>query len=302
MSRRPLDFDTGAETLYTFQNLYRAYLEARSRKRGTMNVLRFEYALERNLSDLLATLRDGTYRPNRGVCFVVTRPVIREVFAADFRDRVVHHLYVRSLEKFFEASLDPDSYACRKGKGTVAASDRLASFVRKATANRTREAYCLKLDVAGFFTNIPRDRLLSKLKERIARSEMSDGVRRELLALSETFCFHDPTKEFAFRGERWLLDTVPRKKSLFHAPEGCGIPIGNLTSQFFANVYLDDLDRYVKRVLRIRHYARYVDDFVLLSESKEALSATVPKIRTFLKDSLGLTLHPKKISLQSVRR
>jgi RNA-directed DNA polymerase len=138
-SRKILRINTRANTLFTFENLYRAYIEARKGKRSTINVLRFEVNLEQNMFSLLEDLRAGRYIPSKSVCFVVTKPVIREVFAADFRDRIVHHLYVRALEPFFEPRLDYDSYACRRGKGTLRASDRVLSHIRKVTMNRNRE-------------------------------------------------------------------------------------------------------------------------------------------------------------------
>jgi retron-type reverse transcriptase len=146
-------------SLYSFHNLWRQYRRCRRNKRNTPNQLRFETDLEANLLDLQRELRDHTYRPGRSICFVTDGPKPREVFAADFRDRIVHHLLVSRLERVFGPTFSYDSYACRSGKGVLAASDRLMEFLRRVTANGQRRAWALKLDVASFFPSIDKQTL-----------------------------------------------------------------------------------------------------------------------------------------------
>ncbi len=196
--------------LFTLANLYRAYRQCRRRKRGTCNALLFEQRLEENLLDLHKELIEGSYTPGRSIAFLVEKPKRREIFAADFRDRVVHHLLVGHLEPFWERRFIHDSYACRKGKGTLAGVDRLQQFLRKATANDTRPAWYLQLDVRGFFMAIDRHRLYRRLITR----ERNSAIR----GLIHTVLFHEPAENCLLRGaNRAAFETLPAHKTLFKA-------------------------------------------------------------------------------------
>ena len=275
----------GECSLLSFKSIYDAYLDCRRRKRGTINALRFEVDLMGNLFDLALDLQKGRYQPSRSVCFVTRSPKLREIFAADFRDRIVHHLVVRELEKFWDPRFIHDSYASRKGKGIHSAVERLQEFMRKVTRSGKRAGYFLQLDIRSFFMSVDK-RILFGLFEK-------DRKTSELLkALLEILIFHDPTKDYHFKGNRKLLYCIPPHKTLFKVGPYKGLPIGNLTSQFFANVYLNELDRFVKHELRCRFYLRYVDDFVLLSENPETLRQWREKISIFLHERLVLILKP----------
>lgn len=137
--------------VFSLENIHRQYVQCRRNKRNTINALRFEYQLEENLLRLQEVLEGQTYSPLRSVCFVVTRPKLREIFAADFRDRVVHHVLVNALQNVWEPRFIHDSFACRKEKGTHRAVRRLQSFMRRVTNNGTRRAFSLQLDIQGFF-------------------------------------------------------------------------------------------------------------------------------------------------------
>jgi len=279
---------SGKCKLLSFESVYNAYLDCRKRKRGTINALRFEADLLGNLLDLALELQKGTYRLSRSVCFVTTRPKVREIFAADFRDRIVHHLLVRELEKIWEPRFIYDSYASRKGKGIHAAVDRLQQFMRRATKSLKRPAWFLQLDIRSFFMSIDRHILYNIFAEKLDTLALPElPVLKWLL---DTVIFHDCTADYYFKGNPEMLTRVPAHKSLFHVPEGKGLPIGNLTSQFFANVYLNELDQYVKRVLKCRFYIRYVDDFVLVSPHREQLALWHEKITHFLSGRLALEL------------
>ena len=224
---------TGPEELYSFRALWRQYRACRRNKRNTRNQLAFELDVEANLFRLQAELRAHTYRPGRSICFVSGGPKPREVFAADFRDRVVHHLLVAHQEPVFERRFIHDSFACRRGKGTLAASDRLMTFLRQATANGRRPAWALKLDVASFFPSIDKPTLYDLLAALVRDPELG--------WLTRTVLFHDPTGDYAFcaRDRRASPPGTPGypislRKSLFKQQNRCGLPIGNLTSQFWA--------------------------------------------------------------------
>jgi len=273
--------------LFSLDNLYRAYRQCRRRKRSTLNALAFEQDLEANLLALREELSRGTYRPGRFLAFLVTKPKRREIFAADFRDRVVHHVLVGHLEPAWERRFIHDSYACRRGKGTHQAVDRLRAFTRQVTANGARRAWYLQLDVHGFFISLDRTILYQQLAVHEPDPAV-DWLLRQVL-------FHDPTAGCQLRNtQRADFDRLPPHKTLFKAAPGCGLPIGNLTSQFFANVYLDALDQFVKHRLKARYYLRYCDDLVLLSADREELVAWEQAIETFLAEQLHLRLNERR--------
>lgn len=278
--------------MFTFENIYRAYLDCRRKKRSKRTALAFEVNAEQNLFDLTRELAQKAYRPSPSFCFVAKNDKHREVFAADFRDRVVHHFLIRRLERIWEPIFIHDSFACRKGKGTHGAVSRLRSFCRKVTANQTRRAWFTQLDVRAFFPSIDRRILLSLV---LSRLESMD-----LRWLSEIIILHNPAKNPVFTCSREKWRNVPAHKSLFSVPYGKGMPIGNLTSQFFANVYLNGLDQFVKHTLKARYYIRYVDDLVLLHEDRSKLVDWAKQIGDFLKSTLKLELHPNREIIRPV--
>lgn len=278
----------------SFAELVQAYLDCRKAKRNKPSAVAFEQSLERNLIDLYDELHVGTYRPGRSICFVVTRPKPREVWAADFRDRIVHHLLHNRIAPRFYASFIADSCACIPGRGTLYAAQRLESKIRSITQNWSKPAHYLKLDLANFFVSIDKNILLGLLSKRISEPWW--------MLLAETILFHDPRQDFEYRGDPTRLERVPPHKRLASQPAHLGLPIGNLSSQFFANVLLDALDQYVKHRIGARHYIRYVDDFILLHESPQWLNAARSDIDTFLIERLRLRLNPSKTILQPINR
>jgi hypothetical protein len=215
------------------------------------------------------------------------------VWAAEFRDRIVHWLLYNSIAPRFHASFVADSCACIPGRGTLYAVRRLEHQIRSVSNNWSRPASYLKCDLSNFFVSIDKLVLLEQLQRRVTASWW--------MALAQTILMHDPRHDVEVRGSRRELALVPAHKSLFNAPEHHGLPIGNLSSQFFANVLLDDLDQHVKHRIGAPHYVRYVDDFVLLHESTQWLSAARRSIETKLGD-LHLALNTRKTILQPVAR
>jgi RNA-directed DNA polymerase len=275
-----------------FEQLVAAYLDCRRTKRNSASALAFEANLERNLCDLHDELASGTYSPGRSICFVITRPKPREVWAAEFRDRIVHHLLYRHISPRFYASFTADSCACIPGRGTLYAAKRLEHQVRSVTQNWSRPAHYLKCDLANFFVSIRKPVVLELLASRVTEPWWLDLTERVLM--------HDPRHDVEVRGRRELLGLVPPHKSLFNAPADQGLPIGNLSSQFFANVLLDVLDQHAKHRLRAPHYVRYVDDFVMVHPSPQWLNHALADITAMLPAWLGLQLNPSKTILQRV--
>jgi len=242
-----------------WENLHGAYLEARRGKRYKPEVLCFTERLEENLTNIQNHLCWKSWRPGRWREFTVYEPKARFIQAPPFKDRVVHHALVRVIEPLFERKFIFDSYACRVGKGTHAAVLRTQQFMRKAKA-KWGQVYVLKGDISKYFPSIRHEHLLGILKRTIRD--------RDVL---------------------WLCETIIQNCG----EKGRGIPVGALTSQLFANVYLDQLDHLIKDDLGIKHYIRYMDDWVVLAPDKKYLWETLYCVEDFISSRLGLVLNPK---------
>ena len=272
----------------------RAYFDCRANKRNTASALAFEQDLECNLVGLHEDLCAGTYDIGPSICFVITRPKPREVWAAQFRDRIVHHLLYNHVGARFERAFIADSCACIPGRGTLYAVRRLEAKLRSITQSWSRPALYLKLDLANFFVSIDKPTLRDLLARRIPEPWWR--------ALAEAVLFHDPRAFAILQSPPEKMALIPPHKRLANQTADRGLPIGNLSSQFFANVYLDEIDQFCKHRLRVRHYIRYVDDFILLDESPQQLNAWRGEIEEFLWIRLGLSLNPRKTILQPIER
>ena len=280
-------------------DLFQAYYDARKNKRKTVNQLKFELEYEKNIFELYEQIISHTYKPKRSIAFIVNSPVKREIFAADFRDRVVHHLIFNYISPIFEKTFINDSYSCRVGKGTHYGIKRIDKFIRSCSENYQKECYILKLDISGYFMAINKNILYDKIKNELLKHKKKITFDFNLvLHLIEQTIFNEPVKNCIIKGKKQDWKGLPKTKSLFHTDKNCGLPVGNLTSQLFGNIYLNELDHFVKQSCGIKYYGRYVDDFVLIHDNKEYLKSLIPVITDFLLSILKLTLHPKKIYLQ----
>jgi RNA-directed DNA polymerase len=268
------------------RELHAAWLEARRGKKPSANQLRFDTLWIDNLLELQERLEAGTWSPGPSTCFVAQHPKAREIHAPDFADRVVHHWLVPQLERIYEPTFIHDVYSNRIGKGTHSAVKRLQGFVRQAQSGDGGGWY-LQLDIKNFFVSIHRPTLYAMLKRRMERHGLPMPVRHAVHALLRR---SPATAEVVYACTPAERATVPEHKRLANAAPGCGIAIGNLSSQFFANVYLDALDQFVKHRLKVPRYLRYVDDFVLVHHSREQLLAWRDEIERFLTSELRLTL------------
>ena len=253
-----------------FANLFNAYNQARAGKRNRTSVSRFDYLADLNLLNLKSHLIKNSYRPGKYRHFWAYDPKLRQISAPAFVDRIVHHALCQIIEPIFDHSFIYDSYACRHGKGNHQAMKRLQAFLRKPGIT-----YALKCDISKYFASINQQILLQLIKKKIADPKV--------LALLQTIIssYQNPVQQ------------DPNNPK--------GIPIGNLTSQLFANIYLNELDRYVKQTLRQKYYLRYVDDFIILGKNKNDLKKVYRAIRQFLKERLKLELHPKKVRIFPTR-
>lgn len=251
------------------ENLVLSWREFRLGKKDRPDVLLFERHLEDNLWALHASLRDKTYRHHPYKSFFIRDPKVRHIHKASVRDRLLHHAIVRHLNPIFDQTFIHDSYSCRVGRGTHKGVERFVAFGRKASANFTMPCWVLKCDIKKFFATIDQQILLRILFRRIT----------------------DPDTQ-------WLLHKIVSSfQSEFsaHTERPKGVPIGNLTSQLFANVYLNEFDQFMKHELKEKYYIRYADDFVVLHPQRIHCMDIVRPIDMFLKTELKLELHPRKV-------
>ena len=287
---------------YIWNMAFEAYLDARKNKRNTVDAHRFEANANLYLADLVRDIDNRTYAPSRGIAFIVSRPVVREIFAAPFRDRVVHHMIYNTVAPWWDRHFIDDNYSCRVGKGTLYGINRMRHHIASVSENYTKETYILKLDLSGYFMSLPRARLFDTVMWGLDRQFHRDSVDYGLVRfLVRQIIYDDPTRGVRLKGGVRDWDKLPKNKSLFNARKGCGIVIGNLTSQLFSNVYLNQLDRFVTMELGHKHYGRYVDDFYVVSNSRVELIELIQVIEEYL-DGIELVLHPKKRIIRDVRQ
>lgn len=291
----PRPFSTSPQQLLL--DLYRAYKDARRHKRSKKDQLRFERYYEKNLIHLRDSILAHRYKPGPCKCFIIHDPKMREILAALFRDRVVHHLLYNYIYRFLETQFIRDSYSCIKGRGTHDGIFRLEEKIRQVSCNYSRPCFILKLDIEGYFMHIDRNRLLNLCKNMICLYQ--DRMDFPLVVyLLETIVSNNPLEGCIRVGAPSEWDGLPDKKSLFKSPRGKGLPIGNLTSQLFSNVYMNMFDQFLYSLSGTR-YGRYVDDAYVVSPSKSFLRRIIPLAKAFLKEQLDLDLNMDKVSIYS---
>jgi len=255
----------------SYDNLYSAYRKARKGKTKKLYVKEFENNLDKNLIDLQFELMTFIYSPRPLDNFILKDPKTRKISRSDFRDRVIHHAIINIIRAIFEKRFIYDSCANQKRKGNLFSIKRFETFRRKITKNFSSRAFCLKADIKHYFQEVHHDILLKIIKNKIKDKKVI-----------------------------WLIRKILKKNASGEKTKG--MPLGNLTSQFFANVYLNELDYFVKHKLKIKYYVRYVDDFIILHENEEQLREWKMKIESFLKENLKLEFHPQKSRIISLSK
>ncbi|OGY98278.1 MAG: hypothetical protein A3A43_02400 [Candidatus Liptonbacteria bacterium RIFCSPLOWO2_01_FULL_56_20] len=262
-------FDCNFERMVSVENLLDAWQEFVRGKRAKPDVQEFSLRLMDNILQLHHELVNRTYRHGGYQSFNISDPKPRNIHKANVRDRLLHHAVHRILYPLFDRTFIADSYSCRLSKGTHKAINRFRAFAYKASRNHTRTCWVLQCDVKKFFASVDHRVSLDILKRYISDTDII-RLLREVVG-----SFHSG---------------IPGK----------GLPLGNLTSQLLANVYMNELDQFVKHKLKIRHYIRYADDFTILSENKTLLESLTPQIDGFLRQNLKLELHPDKICMKTI--
>lgn len=231
-----------------------------------IDVQEFHFNLENNIFELHERLKNKSWRSDKYTSFYIKDPKLRCIHKATVRDRVFNQALFRILYFVFDKNFINDSFSCRKEKGVHKGVLRLEKFLRKDSNNYRSNTFALKCDVRKFFDNISHQILFDFIKEKIK--------------------------------EKDILELIKLILGSFETKSGKGLPLGNVTSQLFANIYLDKLDQFLKHKLKIKYYIRYCDDFVILNKDEHILVDLIPKIREFLKNGLDLELHPRKVEIR----
>ena len=278
---------------------------AKRGKGNTVDEWNFEAFWEENVHLLTEDIIKRRWKPGRSKAFVTHTPVDREIFAAWFRDRVVHHLLYAVVAPWWDKQFIYDSYSCIRNKGTDFGAMRMQKFMRQASRNGTRKAYVMKGDLSGYFMSLDRKTLYRKVMWGLRRQFPNGGWLYELCAyLWKEVIYDDPCEGAKMAGHASDWDCLPRNKSLFHQPKGRGIVIGNLTSQLLSNIMLNEFDWWMHKTMGFKYYGRYVDDFFIIvteEEYERALEVMHHSAPEKLR-SMGLRMHPKKLYCQEVSK
>jgi RNA-directed DNA polymerase len=296
----PMSIQIDADVYHTI--LY-AYQEAVRGKKDTLAVDRFRIHEEKNLIELYRQLTTWEYKPWKATFFIIHDPVQREICAAPFEDRIVHHIIYQYLSRIFDPCFIADSYGSRIWKGTHYGIQKTLHHMRQCTHNKTEKCWLMKLDIQWFFMSIDTCILTNQIYKKFTTYNHKPWGYPNTLPIGlwqriQSVINHRPTDNFCIKGHKKDWHGLPKSKSLFSTLPWKWLPLGNLTSQLFANIYLHDLDIFIKHTLKITYYGRYMDDMVLMHQDKEVLLNAKEQIQHFLKNKLHITLHPKKQYLQ----
>jgi len=263
------------EKIISLENLFSAWNDFRKDKQNKKDILRFEWRLEQNIFQLHQDLKNQVYRHGPYTSFYITDPKQRHIHKATVRDRVLHHAVFTVLNPIFEPTFISHSYSCRIGKGTHKGVDYLAEMLRQISLNYHRPCFVLKCDINKFFASVDHGILINIISKKIK----------------------DNKAMWLIKG---IIESFDSDQSdLFNKK---GLPIGNLTSQLFANIYLNEFDQFVKHELKIKDYLRYTDDFIVVANDEKYLKKILKSIKEFLEQKLQLKLHPNKIIIKKFRQ
>ena len=277
-----------------YEGLVEAYFLCRKNKRNKKSAQQFELNWSDKIMKLAEEIYNGVYKIGKSIAFVVNRPKWREIFAASFRDRIVHHWITRRLEPLFESIFIDDTYNCRKGKGTLYGIKRVHQMIKECSNNYTTDCWIGKFDMQSFFMSIHKPTLLNMITEFIEDNYFADD-KELLLQLTTMVITNRPELNCEKHSPDWMWEHIPTSKSLFTNGEDYGLPIGNITSQMLANFYLYDFDNLMHKAFK--YYGRYVDDFIIISSDKNKLLYSIPVMRNQL-NRIQIKLHPDKIYFQ----
>ena len=267
-----------------FEELYQAYnlcLKNKKKKRGTYKFTNEE--LCKNLIELIDKLNTHTYEPKPSNCYVITEPALREIYAAQFSDRIVQHFYMNEIEDILEEELIEGCCSCRKGKGTDYALKLLRNFITKTSNYGRKNCYYLKIDLSGYFMSIDRKQVSDKFRNLIV--EKYKGKHKELLLYLTPVIFeNNPALNCRYKCNEEIRKKVPKRRKM-NPDSNYGMAIGNLTAQAASNLNLKEFDEYITKNLGLKQYVRYVDDIVIISDNKKKLIKELANIVEKLKET-----------------
>lgn len=283
------------------EDMFEAFRTCLRHKASSPSAIKYFYGYERDILSLVDEINTRTYRPSTSIAFLVTKPKLREVFAAGFRDRIVHHYVAMRIEPLYEQLFCDRTFNCRVGKGVLYGVNRLKQDIKECTENYTKPAWVVNLDLQGFFMSIDV-KLLNKMTQDFIKANYFGDDKDDILWLSETIMLHEPEKDCTRHSSLELWKQLPTNKSLFTNGDGLGLPIGNLPSQHNANFLLHWLDMSLEK-MGFKYHGRYVDDFYYMAvcetdADKQRMLHAVAVIRRFLRLYLHVSLHPDKFKFQ----
>jgi len=281
------------EEIIGIENLLEAWREFERGKKNKKDVQEFSLYLMDNILSLHGELLYHTYKHGGYQAFKINDPKPRDIHKASVRDRLLHHAIYRKLYPFFDRTFIVDSYSCRNNKGTHKAIDKFKKYPSIVSQNNTRTCWILKCDIRKFFASIDHQILLNILMEYIP----DKNIVKLLENIIGSFNILKPSPAIAWHW-RAGLPNPPLGKG--RGIEGVGLPLGNLTSQLFVNIYMNKFDQAVKHKIKFKHYIRYADDFVFLSENRRQLENLISTIETYLKKELKLEMHPDKVYIKTL--
>lgn len=273
-----------------FETILNAYKKCARGKRNSTECLHFEMKLGYELVKLHKEILSGKYKPQPLRCFILLEPKPREIWASSFRDRIVHHIIVKEVAKIWDKKLHPKSFACRKGMGTHAAIKDFKKQVRKISQGGRKTVWVLQLDLESFFYTIDR--------ETLKKLFLKDIKNPLMIRLIEMQFEVDPRLNYRRTGDLDRFQSFPTERSWLSKTSGQGIPIGNLTSQYGANLYLNELDHLITRELKPKGYLRYMDDLTLMDTDPEKLRPFEKIVNDWLLKNRKQKLNSRKTSLK----
>lgn len=276
--------------------MFKAFRLCLHHKMSSPSAIKYLYGFEEDLIRLCDEINGRTYRPSTSTTFVVTNPKPREVFAANFRDRIIHHYIAMRIEPLFEAMFTPRTFNCRKGKGVLYGVNQLRQDVYDCSEGYTRDCWIMRLDLRGFFMSIDKP-LLDIMLQKFIEERYEGEDKADVLWLTHVTVMQCPEKNCTRISPIEMWDLIAKNKSLFTNGDRYGLPIGNLSSQHFANFLLHRLDMAIEKLGFVYH-GRYVDDFYIIGDDKQKMLSSVAIIRRYLKICLRIELHPDKFYIQ----
>ena len=286
------------DNIISCENLLKAWCEFKKGKTKKKDIQEFDFNLEENIFSLHKELQNKTYINKPYVPFYVYDPKKRHIHKAEVRDRVVHQAIYRVLYGIYDKHFIYDSYSCRNKKGTHKGVKRLEEFTRKESKNYSKDIWILKCDISKYFDSIDHD----ILRDILFKENLDDNTKWLLAQIIDSFHKNTYIRDSVYmkNDKNKTYNSIYAIAEIDYCIKPLGLPLGNVTSQLFANIYLNEFDQFVKHKLKVKYYIRYCDDFVFVFKDRKYLELLIPQIASYLKNGLSLNLHPRKVEIRKL--